>query len=179
MSRRAKIEIDLTQLRTLDAFGLGEALQSLPMDTKVISFGCEMTRAVLSILIENPIFRDLGELDMYPILNIRKMNDEKLFIDCHHCIFDDSFNPGPALYWNSEGTLSIREGFEFVSSGTIKTEFINETGEEIIKVTKFNSELNSIYTLESNKPCPHTSIKSYVGLTDSYNYCETCDEKLL
>lgn len=90
--RRAVVLIDRIQLKSMDTFHLGEAIQSLPDETKIISLGEMFLEGQFSILIENPSFKEVPEAEAYPRLYITKDNDGYLEIDCSSVLIQEEVN---------------------------------------------------------------------------------------
>lgn len=99
--RRAIVIIDLKELQIYDAYDIGEALQTLPDDTKIISFGHELNRAMLSIVIENYRFKEIKECELYPELKIIEKENETLYINCDSVI-EVKYKAGDELFLPTE-----------------------------------------------------------------------------
>lgn len=204
MKRRlAKLEFSLLDLNhELDAFDMGEILQELPDDAKIVSFGQELTRAVLSMVIECPTFKEIEDVSILPII--------KWTLECDDGYYKldlkDIEEPKPGSFFSvvderydiwkghqydaASGSLSLRTMQEFynkVSQGTILygTGFMSATTDSTNYVTFTNisypeqfPKIESVTKEELAKqyPCIH-EWKHYQGLMEEYDYCVKCDER--
>lgn len=170
--RCAIIEFDLIDLLSkYDAFDIGEILQSLPEDTKVISFGNEFNRATLSMVIQSSVFKETDLAELLPKIEVKEDEEGHLITDYDNVI-DKSLKDNLII-----SNVDKENGIVWFSN-PINDEWVeNYKKWEKVAVDSIlygTSTFKWDYITKSS--CDH-SWSHYEGLMETYNYCSKCGEK--